>query len=114
MLPVVVDGPMLLLKDPHAQSTVPRPDEVMALLELRSAIDRVLGSLPFREALIVRRYYGFEGNGCTYDELGRQLGISGGRIHQIMTKALSTLRREGWRCRLLRLHVVPLVQIGCP
>src|SRR5690348_17135761 len=43
--------------------------EITALREMRSAIDRVLGSLTPRQALIIRRYYGFEGDGCTYDEL---------------------------------------------
>ena len=78
----------------------------MALNELRAAIDRVLGSLTSRQALVVRRYYGFEGDGATYDELGRELGISGSRIQQIMSKALRELRRP-WRRRILHPHVMP-------
>jgi DNA-binding CsgD family transcriptional regulator len=85
-------------------STVPGPDEITALHELRAAIDRTLGSLTPREALVVRRYYGFEGDGCTYDELGEQLGISGGRIHQIIAKALRKLRHPSRR-KILRPYV---------
>jgi RNA polymerase sigma factor (sigma-70 family) len=73
-------------------SEFPGPDEVTAFHELQAAIDRVLRTLTPREALIVRRYYGFEGHGCSYDELGKQLGISGGRVHQIAAKALRKLR----------------------
>lgn len=54
--------------------------------------------------MVVRRYYGFEGDGCTYDELGRQMGISGGRVKQIIDKALRKLRHPS-RCRILRPHV---------
>jgi DNA-binding CsgD family transcriptional regulator len=85
-------------------SPIPRPDEITELHELRADIDRVLGSLTPREALIVRRYYGFEGDDCSYDELGAQLGISGGRIHQILAKALRKLRHPS-RCRILQPHV---------
>jgi hypothetical protein len=86
-------------------STAPGPDEVIALHELRSAIDRMLKTLMPSEAMIVRRYYGFEGDGCTYDELGQQLGISGGRIHQIIAKALRKLRHPS-RCQILVPHGV--------
>jgi DNA-binding CsgD family transcriptional regulator len=85
-------------------STAPGPDEIAALHELRAAIDRTLGTLSPREAMIVRRYYGFVGDGCTYVELGQQLGISGRRINQIIDKALRKLRHPS-RCQILRPHV---------
>lgn len=88
-----------------AVSPDPGPDEIVALRELRSAIDHVLGSLTPREALIVRRYYGLDGDGCTQDEIAHDLGISGGRIHQIIAKALRRLRHPS-RCRFLLPHVV--------
>lgn len=97
-----VTSPRLRARPPA--STVPGPDEITSLHELRAAIDRMLGALTPREALIVRRYYGFEGDGCTHDELGQELGISGGRIHQIIAKALRKLRHPS-RCKILRPHV---------
>lgn len=89
----------------HAVSAVPTPDEVTALHELRADIDRMLRGLTPKEALIVRRYYGFEGDGCSYDELGRQLNVSGERIRQILARALRKLRHPQ-RCRILEPHVV--------
>ena len=90
----------------HAARTspVPGPDEIAALHELRAAIDRMIDTLTPREALVVRRYYGLEGDGCTYGELGQQLGISGGRINQIIFKALRKLRHPS-RCRILLPHI---------
>jgi len=89
-------------------SEVPGPDDITALHELQEAIDRVLGTLIPREALIVRRYFGLEGegDGCTSDELGRQLGISSSRVNQIVAKALRKMRHPS-RCMVLSPHVVP-------
>lgn len=85
-------------------SDVPGPDEITTLHELRGAIDEVIGSLAPREALIVRRYYGFDGDGCTFDELAQQQGVSRERVRQIFTKALRRLRHPS-RCKILRPHV---------
>lgn len=84
-------------------SPVPGPDEIMALHELQLTLHQVIGSLTPREALTVRRYFGLDGGDCTYDELGREMGISRSRVKQIVDKALRKLRHPS-RCRLLRPH----------
>lgn len=80
----------------------PRPDEVADLHELRADIDDVLASLTPKEATIVRRYFGLEGDsdGLTLDEIGQQFGVCMERIRQIKGKALRKLRHPSRRKKL--------------
>jgi hypothetical protein len=85
-----------------APSPAPRPDEVVELRELRSIFDEVLKSLTLKEATIVRRYFGLDGDddGLSLSQLGRQFGLSVERIRQIRDKALRALRHPSRRKKL--------------
>jgi len=57
-------------------------------------IEMALQSLDKREQYIVNFYFGFEGNQekITHKEIGKNLGISGGRVQQLLEKALRQFR----------------------
>jgi len=69
------------------------PDEVN-LSELRESIDAMLIHLTPRERAVLIDHYGLDDSGQakTFDQLGRQLGISKERVRQIELQALKKLR----------------------
>lgn len=81
---------------------IPGPSAVVELYELRSIINDLLGDLRPKEALIVRRYFGLEGEAHehTLSEIGQQLRLSVERIRQIRDKALRMLRHPSRRKKL--------------
>lgn len=70
------------------------PDEIVPVV--RSALDRMLGSLTEREQRVLRRHYGLDESGqtMTLEEIGKLLGVSKERIRQIEARAVSKLRLE--------------------
>jgi RNA polymerase primary sigma factor len=56
-------------------------------------IERVLGELPPREQEVLRHRYGLTESGEpeTFAQIGRRLGISTARAHQIERRALNRL-----------------------
>ncbi len=64
------------------------------LSELRESIDVMLRHLTPRERTILTDHYGLDeaGNSKTFDQLGKQLGISKERVRQIEIQALEKLR----------------------
>jgi hypothetical protein len=67
------------------------------------ALRKALSGLPAREAQIVMLRFGLADDGVprTYDEIGRQYGVTRERIVQIEAKALSKVRHPS-RSRALR------------
>ena len=76
----------------------PLQDELLAEKELSEKIAKAIKRLDEREAMIVRAYFGFDGEEQKLQKLGDQLGVSRERVHQIREKALGKLRR--YLCRL--------------
>jgi RNA polymerase sigma factor (sigma-70 family) len=65
--------------------------------EIREALD----TLPPRERMIIESYFGFSGNpGKTFEDVGRELGITRERVRQIMAQGLSRLRHPKIRRKL--------------
>jgi RNA polymerase primary sigma factor len=72
---------------------------------LQDQIEDVLGTLPEREAMVVRLRFGLtDGQARTLDEIGRALGLTRERIRQIEAKTMSKLRHPS-RSRVLRDYV---------
>ena len=72
--------------------------------ETRLLLDRVLGSLNHRELLIIRLYFGLDGNGTqTLDQIGRHLNLTRERVRQLREKALKKLRHPARARALLEL-----------
>ena len=71
----------------------PSPSQKVYLKLLSEKINDILGSLPYREARILRLRFGLEnGRFYTLEEVGRKFGLTRERIRQIETKALRHLR----------------------
>lgn len=72
--------------------------------ELEKDIAEALSSLTPREQTVIRLRFGFDGVGCTLEQVGNYLGLQKERIRQIEAKALSKLRHVT-RAARLRPHI---------
>jgi len=71
----------------------PAPDEVVSAGEMRDRLAGLVDRLEGRESLIVRRYYGLDGEQPqTLDQIGRTLGVTRERVRQLKERALAELR----------------------
>jgi len=77
------------------------PDEELILKNRDEEVAAALGSLPDKEAEILRLYFGFKGDGMNFNQIGRQIGLSRERVRQIKESALRKLRHPS-RIRGLR------------
>lgn len=76
-----------------AEASGKNPEECAAAAERRSQIEGWLDALPERTRLIVRRYYGLDGNGAVgFADIGRDLHLSRERVRQLHNQALAGLR----------------------
>lgn len=83
----------------------PSPDKGLLTESLKKEIERVLGTLTYREANILRMYYGLNGK-CehTLEEIGEQFNLTRERVRQIKEKAIKRLK-GATRCRLLKTYL---------
>ena len=72
----------------------PSAEEALSARRLVEAVSNSVASLTFREAKIVRLYFGLEGEPETLGKIGSQMGVSRERIRQIRNKAMGKLRRK--------------------
>ena len=80
----------------------PPPDAGLGRAEAREVLDRVLAQLNHRELLILRLYYGLDGNEPqTLDQIGRMMHLSRERVRQLREQVLDKLRHPA-RARALR------------
>ncbi len=80
------------------------PESVMpSEMALTDAMWDAMDTLSAREAIALRARFGFwrEGNRQTYAAIGAHFGVTGGRIQQIVNKALRKMRHPS-RSRCLR------------
>jgi RNA polymerase primary sigma factor len=86
------DGKLL---DILPDESSPAPDEEVTTNSLSATIDEALSRLSPREALVIRRYFGFDGReGITLEEIGVELGVTRERVRQIKERALLRLRKD--------------------
>lgn len=88
------------------ENPFPSPVQVVERRELRAVVDRVVASLPAKEATILSRYFGLDGDpdGDTLDDIGQEFGLCVERIRQIKARALRTIRHS-YRRRELGIYV---------
>lgn len=72
----------------------PSAEEELSARSLVEAVSDSVDSLTFREAKIVRLYFGLEGEPATLGKIGSQMGVSRERIRQIRNEAMGKLRRK--------------------
>lgn len=89
------------------ERTVP-PERRIRRAALRHAVDASLTELPEREQLVLRLYYGLDGESpLTLAEVGGRLGVSRERARQIKDRALARLRVRARRHGLDRFRRMP-------
>jgi RNA polymerase sigma factor (sigma-70 family) len=93
-LPVTSESDQTLT-DTFADSSAPSPEDHASAAQLRAAVASVIGTLPRREAWILRLRYGID-VACEHSlrEIGQQLHLSAERVRQIEAAALKRIRLE--------------------
>lgn len=90
-----------LLGDFVEDTSTPSPDEAASRELLKSQLEEVLGSLPDREAKVLKLRFGLSGTrAMTLEEVGREFGVTRERIRQIEAKALKKLKHPSRRKKL--------------
>ncbi len=90
---------ILLSKD------TPSPDKALLADSLRHEIERVLSFLTYREANILRLYFGLNTKyQYTLEEIGQEFNLTRERVRQIKEKAIKRLK-NATRCKLLKAYL---------
>ena len=83
----------------------PSPDKSLLNDSLRKEIERVLSILTYREASIIRLYFGLDTKyQYTLEEIGQEFNLTRERVRQIKEKAIRRLK-NATRCKLLRTYL---------
>ena len=71
------------------------PEKEILKQSLTEELKRVLATLPFREAEIIKQYFGIEiKHPLTLEEIGRNFGITRERVRQLKSRTLGVLKRK--------------------
>lgn len=90
-----------LLGDFVNDTTTPAPEDQASRELLKQQLEEVLGTLPPREAAVVKMRFGLNGTKpMTLEEVGREFGVTRERIRQIEAKALKKLKHPSRRKKL--------------
>ena len=83
----------------------PHPDRELLNESLRKEIERALSTLTYREANIVRLYFGLNGKHAhTLEEIGEEFNLTRERVRQIKEKAIKRLKHTT-RNRILKTYL---------
>ncbi|MDG1477294.1 MAG: sigma-70 family RNA polymerase sigma factor, partial [Vicingaceae bacterium] len=81
------------------------PDRALMTQSLRDEIERSFSTLSYREAEVLRMYFGINHKTpLTLEEIGEQFSLTRERIRQIREKALRKLKHTS-RCKLLKTYL---------
>ncbi len=81
------------------------PDKELMTQSLRNEIERSFTTLSYREAEVLRLYYGINcKTSQTLEEIGEQFELTRERVRQIKEKALRKLKHTS-RCKLLKCYL---------
>ncbi len=83
----------------------PHPDRELLNESLRKEIERALATLTYREANIVRLYFGLNGkHPHTLEEIGEEFNLTRERVRQIKEKAIKRLKHST-RTKILKTYL---------
>jgi RNA polymerase primary sigma factor len=83
----------------------PPPDKGLLTDSLRKEIERALSTLTYREANVVRLYFGLNGKyALTLEEIGEEFNLTRERVRQIKEKAIKRLK-NATRCKNLKAYL---------
>lgn len=97
---VSVDAPFIQgeesrLIDVIQDERSPMPDHELIRESLRKEIERALNTLSYREAEVIRLYYGIgREHALTLEEIGERFGLTRERVRQIKEKGIRRLRHN--------------------
>ena len=81
------------------------PDRELMMQSLRNEIERSFSTLSYREAEVLRMYFGINcKSALTMEEIGDQFELTRERVRQIKEKALRKLKHTS-RCKLLKSYL---------
>lgn len=82
-----------------------KPDKELMLQSLRNEIERSFSTLSYREAEVLRMYFGINSKPpLTLEEIGEKFELTRERVRQIKEKALRKLKHTS-RCKLLKQYL---------
>jgi RNA polymerase primary sigma factor len=82
------------LLDCLADDTNPSPDQESEEESISTSISQALSQLRARDAMVLRLYFGFDGEEPkNLEQIGAMVGITRERVRQIRDRALRTLRQ---------------------
>jgi RNA polymerase primary sigma factor len=83
----------------------PQPDKGLLTDSLRKEIERALSTLTYREANVIRFYFGLGGkHALTLEEIGEEFNLTRERVRQIKEKAIKRLKNTT-RCKNLKTYL---------
>ena len=107
---VSMDAPLTQDEDGNMYDVIlsvdtPPPDKGLLTDSLRKEIERALSTLTYREANIIRLYFGLNGKHAhTLEEIGEEFSLTRERVRQIKEKAIKRLK-NATRCRNLKAYL---------
>jgi len=107
---VSMDAPLTLdeegtLYDVILSKDTPSPDKGLLKDSLRKEIERALSTLTYREANIIKLYFGLNGkHPNTLEEIGEEFNLTRERVRQIKEKAIKRLKNTT-RCKNLKSYL---------
>ncbi|HJZ40406.1 MAG TPA: sigma-70 family RNA polymerase sigma factor [Bacteroidales bacterium] len=107
---VSMDAPIMededsTLYDVMLNKDTPSPDKGLLTDSLRKEIERVLSILTYREANILKLYFGLNSKyQYTLEEIGEEFNLTRERVRQIKEKAIKRLK-NATRCKLLKAYL---------
>ena len=73
-----------------------QPYEELVRRELKASLENLLGTLTQRQQQVLRMHYGLlDGNCYSFEQIGKELGISKERARQIEHQAMEKLQKQG-------------------
>ena len=99
------DGEDGTLYEVLLNSDTPSPDRELLNESLRKEIERALSTLTYREASIIKLYFGLGGkHPHTLEEIGEEFNLTRERVRQIKEKAIKRLKHTT-RSKILKSYL---------
>ena len=92
--PLTSDSDSNSLVDIMENEGIDPSDNMLIKESLLKEIERALSTLPEREAIIIKHFFGVNGEELSLREIGEKLGLTRERVRQLKERALRKLRKS--------------------
>ncbi len=92
--PLTSDSDSNSLVDIMENEGIDPSDNMLMKESLLKEIERALSTLPEREAIIIKHFFGVNGEELSLREIGEKLGLTRERVRQLKERALRKLRKS--------------------